>query len=85
MAKTLTPAELWILELERERHDTSWRYPAPKQSNEPQVIFVPEKIDRKKQKHRDNVMFHAGRYSAGARDKAAISANQEIASLLKGK
>lgn len=78
--RKLTPGELWLLELERERYDTTWtNRPVP--SAQPQIIFVPP--NAKQQRERDNIMFHAGRYHHGARDKAATEAHAKAAALIK--
>lgn len=88
---TKTPAELWLLELERERLDTSWRAPKPRKSYEPtQPIIVKQQVtkpavDPKAQKNRDRTFFHAGRFAMGARDDDAIRGNLEAAKLTNQK
>lgn len=77
--RKLTPGELWLLDLERERYDTTWA-DKTKTTHQPQIIFVPP--NAKQQRERDNIMFHAGRYHHGARDKAATEANAKVAKLL---
>lgn len=80
--KDAEAARLWLATLEMERHDRSYlRSPA---DDKPLYapIFVPvEKParkttaqDKKRQEQRERMYFNAGRYSAGARDKTAISA-----------
>jgi hypothetical protein len=87
----LTPAQeeatrLWLASLERERFT---RYTKPV---EPvlvvQTIEVPAKpaaAEKKTQRQRDKVMFHAGRFAAGARDTEAAEANRLIASYINGR
>lgn len=82
--RNLTPGELWLLELERERYDTTWAA-KPTQTFQPQIVFVPERQNAKKQRERDQIMFHAGRYAAGARDTEATSANAKVAALIEGR
>jgi hypothetical protein len=80
-----TAAELWLLELERERHDQSYKIKTIPYRHQPDTAPQPKKINANDQKKRDNVMFHAGRYSEGARDASAVTANAEISKYLKGK
>ena len=67
------------LKLEAERNDLSYKNPQPVRSTQPMVIKV--KTDPKKRDQRDKLMFHAGRYSAGARDATAVAANEWLESL----
>lgn len=80
-----TPGELWLLELERERYDTSWRNPKPLHAPTEVIVRQVAAVDKKAQKTRDNIMFHAGRFAAGARDQQAIDANSKIGGLINGK
>lgn len=67
----LTPEELWLATLERERHDSSWR--------KRRSAKAWEELDNRAQ--RDADYFNAGRYAQGARDKTAASAWQAIGEL----
>jgi hypothetical protein len=84
---TRTPTELWLLELERERFDTSWRQPKPERyaPTAPIVVKATKPADPKLQRERDRIMFHAGRYAAGVRDQEAIDANSRVGGLINGK
>ena len=79
----MTKPELrkWIAELERERRDQSWKKPrtAPVQV----IRIVDKKPDPAKQAQRDQIMFHAGRYAAGAKDKPAVNAQKRLQKLLE--
>jgi hypothetical protein len=61
----------WLMELERERLDTSWRTPPMKHQPEPIIIVRESKESKKKREQRDQTFFDAGRYFEGARDTAA--------------
>ena len=81
----MTPAEerTWLRALEAERFDQSWKVrtrhaPAPVT----RVITREVQPNPKKQAARDKVMFNAGRYAAGARDKAAQDADKALQKLL---
>ena len=76
---------LWLASLEMERTDRTWLRPKPiHQPAERTVVITKEvprketKADRKARDNRDRLFFNAGRYSAGARDKTAISAMEEL-------
>lgn len=69
----------WLLALEAERLDTSWR--KPKEPNQPTVVYRDRPVDYQA---RDSIMFNAGRWAAGARDKEAMRANRLVAKLIKG-
>lgn len=76
---------LWLYSLEMERTDKTWLRPKPvHQPLERTVVVTKEvprketKADRKAREARDRLFFNAGRYSAGARDKTAISAMEEL-------
>lgn len=62
----------WLLSLERERYDTTWKNPKPV---EKPTFVQPTPAG---QKLRDQTMYHAGRYAAGARDKQAIKASVDV-------
>lgn len=87
--KQRTPQELWLLSLEAERYDTSWRKPKPvERYAPPQPIIVKQNIvqmDPKAQRERDQIMFHAGRFAAGARDDESIAANLKVGKLIHKK
>ena len=96
--RPLTPEQeaatkLWLASLEMERTDRSYlRKPAPKPAAEPVVIVKtvtvpgkPAEVDKKAQRTRDKVMFHAGRFAGGARDPEATEANRLIGSYINGK
>jgi hypothetical protein len=69
-----------LQKLEAERNDLSYKTP-PKVRVD--TVFVKEKvyITSKKRDQRDKLMFHAGRFSAGARDATAVAANEWLESL----
>jgi hypothetical protein len=60
--------------LEAERHDVTWKNPKPREFD---AVTVTQRIYPKKseQDKRDKLMFNAGRFAAGARDKTAVKAN----------
>lgn len=91
MAKTAAQVQAWVLALEAERHDTSWRKPRPVVERYAPEAAKPPVIPRKakpestvSQKQRDQIMFHAGRYAAGARDEQATQANAAVGKLIHG-
>jgi hypothetical protein len=74
----------WLIELERERLDQSWKQ-APKETaltEYTRVIYRDKVVDHR---FRDNIMFHAGRYSMGARDTDALNAYKVAANLISKK
>lgn len=74
----------WILELERERHDQSWKNP-PKETaltEFTRIIYRDKVVDHR---FRDNIMFHYGRFMEGARDAEAINASKIATNLIKDK
>lgn len=76
--RPLNATELWLANLERERTDRSYLDPEPRRV---EVRFVPQpapKETKKKREARDKLMFNAGRYAAGARDKTACIANEQL-------
>lgn len=77
--KTSEELRLWLMSLEAERHDATWRHPAMNKF-EPQIVYVDRPINTR---YRDNVMFHAGRYAEGARDQKAIKAHARAQKLIK--
>jgi hypothetical protein len=91
MIRERTAAELWLLELERERNSIAYRKkpeiqeeqkPIIKQVTKTIVKEIPE--DPKKRQLRDSIMYHAGRYSAGIRDAEAINGFKKMTELLTG-
>ena len=72
----------WLMALEMERHDLSHRTYAPRpQEPKTQVIVVkqaPPKRDPKADEALNRLYFHAGRYSAGIRDKESIEAHMKL-------
>lgn len=86
--RQMTPGELWLLELERERYDRS--YAVPRNRYEPQIATITRVVKTQaptsqEQKERDRVMFHAGRFAEGARDTDALEANNKISKLIHKK
>ena len=86
--RQMTPGELWLLELERERYDRT--YATPRNRYEPQVATITRVVKTKaptsqEQKERDRVMFHAGRFAEGARDEEATNANRMVGKLIHQK
>ena len=64
-------SELWQ-RLEAERHDLSYR-----NMTKPEApVRVVEVIKTKRSAEREAKMFHAGRFSAGARDAVAVAADE---------
>lgn len=72
----LTPEQAFMLRLEMERNDLSYLH---SRKAEPEVVkvIVKEKVypNKRKQAFREQMMFNAGRYAAGARDKTAETAH----------
>ena len=64
-----------------EQFDTSYRTPAEPKKKQPTV--KPFKRTEQEQDARDLVMFNAGRYKAGDRDKTAIRANETLELMLR--
>lgn len=65
----------WLMELERERLDTSWRNPPLK--HQPVLPPMEPKLTKKQRMQRDQTFFDAGRYFEGARDiKATMAWNK---------
>lgn len=66
----------WLTSLEAERNDLSYRIkPAP-------PVVTPQ-IKKINNRYRDGVMFHAGRYAAGARDPEAVTGHRKAERILK--
>lgn len=87
----LSPVDQWFLELERERYNTAWK--TPKQVEPVVIVKTVEvvrktkaaEVDKKAQRKRDKIMYHAGRFAAGMRDKEAVEGNKLMASYINGK
>lgn len=63
------------LRLEAERHSRTY--------HKPEGIIVTRTVTRKVHNpERDKLMFNAGRYAAGARDKTAVAAHLKLESKL---
>jgi hypothetical protein len=76
-------AKAFLLALEAERHDTSWRK-RPNLYEPSQPIVVKTKaVDPIQQRERDRAMFNAGRFSMGARDDEAVQAHLLVSKLIK--
>ena len=75
----------WLMSLERERLDQSWKQIRPAAITEFTKVIYKEKPTN--HRFRDNVMFQEGRYSMGARDEAAITGHRLAENLIgkKGK
>lgn len=74
----------WLMALEAERHDNSWRKREPVDKCAPAVQTVIRTVKQQvklKQDKRDQIMYHAGRYAMGARDNQAIEADNELQQL----
>jgi hypothetical protein len=73
--KKLSEGQEWLLKLERERFNVAHRV------ERAEVVFVPTPVKCRRKhisENRDKLFFHAGRYSAGARDQVAMDANAWI-------
>jgi hypothetical protein len=66
MAQRRDPIEVWWLELERERLDTSWRKTENPIGEQALASFITKKDVED--------AFHCGRYHQGARDPRAVVA-----------
>lgn len=81
--KSSDEVQAWLLALEAERHDTSWRKPfgeTKTQEVAPRIVEVIKKVKLSRD-DRDRIMYHAGRHAMGARDKAAVDAEQKMQKL----
>lgn len=64
----------FLIRLEAERYDTTWKRkpePAPTQVVVQTVVEKPKKLQKNEQK----IWYDAGRYAEGARDQDAIKGN----------
>lgn len=70
--------------LELERHDISYRQPvAEKPSKYEPAHVCPRPLSAAALKRRDSIMYHAGRYSEGARDAEATQAAKDVKKFIK--
>lgn len=73
--------KLWLASLEMERTSNAWRTKPTRQAD-PRVItqVVTKKVypTRREREARDKMLFNAGRFAAGARDKAAVTAQLQL-------
>lgn len=78
--KKLSKGQEFLLSLERERFNVAHRKTEPERV----IVRVPVKCGKRHTSDaRDRAMYHAGRYAAGARDKAAIEADAWLQKALK--
>lgn len=70
----------FLMELERERLDQSYKNRKETALTEyTKIVYRDRAVDYR---FRDNIMFHAGRYSMGARDLDALNAYKVAANLI---
>lgn len=73
----------FLMELERERLDQSYKNRKEVGLTEyTKIVYRDRAVDHR---FRDNIMFHAGRYSMGARDLDALNAHKVAANLISQK
>ena len=73
----------FLMELERERLDQSYKNRKETGPTEyTKIVYRDRAVDHR---FRDNIMFHAGRYSMGARDSDALNAHKVAANLINQK
>lgn len=73
----------FLMELERERLDQSYKNRKEIGLTEyTKIVYRDKAVDHR---FRDNIMFHAGRYSMGARDIDALNAHKVAANLISKK
>jgi len=73
----------FLMELERERLDQSYKNRKEVALTEyTKIVYRDKVVDHR---FRDNIMFHAGRYSMGARDADATNAHRVAANLINKK
>jgi hypothetical protein len=70
----------WLMSLERERLDQSWKQVRPAAITEFTKVIYKQKPTN--HRFRDNVMFQEGRYSMGARDEAALTGHRLAENLI---
>jgi len=76
-------AKAFLLALEAERHDTSWRIRPNRYEPTQPVIVKTKAVDKTEQQARDRAMFNAGRFSMGARDDEAVQGHLLVGKLIK--
>lgn len=81
MARTKKDVDAWLKALEAERHDQS--YKTPPTAFGP-LVFNKIVYKERKNKFRDELFWNAGRFAAGARDEAAVSAQKLASKMMKG-
>jgi hypothetical protein len=70
----------FLMDLERERLDQSWKI--RKETGLTQftkIIYRDRAVDHR---FRDNIMFHAGRYAEGAKDAEALNGHKVASNLI---
>ena len=80
MTKTKKQTAEWLMALEAERHDQSWKNRKPVEPVEYTKIIYRDRDN----KFRDDIFFHAGRFAQGATDQEAVNANRIAKNLMKG-
>lgn len=78
--KTKKQTYEFLMALEAERHDQSYKTRQPVEATEYTRIIYRNRDN----KFRDRVFFDAGRYAAGATDQEAANAHRIAKNLLKG-
>jgi len=78
--KTQRETDLFWMRLEAERHDLT--YKQPKADPQPEIVFVGVRETKRDREQRDKLMFNAGRFAAGARDKVAVAAHEKLENAL---
>lgn len=72
----------FLLDLERERLDQSWKQRKEIQATEfTRIVYRTKPVDHR---FRDNIMFQAGRYAAGVRDAEALNGHRVAKNLTGG-
>lgn len=66
----------WLMALEAERHDQSWKN-RPQPTFEPPTVITKVVYKKVGSRERDNIMYQMGRYSAGCRDSAAVHGQRQ--------
>lgn len=73
----------FLMDLERERMDQSYKNRVQVGPTEyTKIIYRDKAVDHR---FRDNIMFHAGRYSMGARDVDALNGHKVASNLISQK
>lgn len=83
--KASEEVQAWLMALEAERYDDTWR----KRPATAHVCPIPAPVEPAPSAHtqrlRDTAMYQAGRYAEGARDEEAIRGHLRVAKLLNKK